>query len=91
LSWHSNIFGHKTEIKNNLSHSRKTKSQIFNQSSELNSIKCHTFCKGHFSSFLFLYSCSSQAAAHVQTKTSYTGTYLTSWHSSIFGCKLRTD
>jgi len=30
-------------------------------------------------------------AARAQAKTLYTVTYLTSWHNSIFGYKLRTD
>jgi len=78
----------KEQIKNNPSLRRRTKFQIFNQSNELNSSKCHTICKMHFSSFLFMYSYSSQL--HKYKQKLHTA-YLTTWHNSIIGCKLRTD
>jgi len=43
--------------------------------------------KIHFASCLFMYKCSSQLRGHKQKL--YTA-YLTSWHISIFGYRLRT-
>jgi len=63
-------------------------SQIFKSSSELNSSKCHTIYKVHFASCLFMYSCSFQL---YKNKQKLHVAYLTSWHNSIFGYKLRTD
>jgi len=41
-----------------------------------------------FASCLFMYNCSSQLREHKQKLHI---AYLTSWHNSIFGYKLRTD
>jgi len=78
-----------SKFKNNSSFNRRTKSQIFIQRYvDINNSKCSTIRKVHFASCLFTYNCSSQMREN-KHKLLYTA-YLTSWHNSIFGYKLRT-
>jgi len=51
---------------------------------------CHTIRKEHFASRLFTYSRSTASFQLREHNQKLHIAYLTSWHNSIFGSKLRT-